>query len=160
VAGLSSSLPERAKRHQRSGSKICQSASLLLQKCPSKHLSFMEVLYGVGLYWRGPAMDTRRSFYLASRQDDFATPADGGRLDFSAIPYIMPANDNLRTKDRLSARCGSLLRLLVGLHSLRSIRLKLDPTQRHPRDGQRGRVTRGFGLTSMHQIAPKTSSKS
>ena len=52
-------------------------------------------------------MDTRRSFYLASRQDDFATPADGGRLDFSAIPYIMPANDNLRTKDRLSARCGS-----------------------------------------------------
>lgn len=81
-------------------------------------------------------------------------------LDFSAIPYLMPTNDNLRTKDRLSARCGNLLRLLVGLHSLRAIRLKQDPTQRHPRDGQRGPVTRGFGLTSTRQIALKTSSKS
>ena len=44
-------------------------------------------------------MDTRRSFYLASRQDDFdqATPDDEGRVDFTAIPYVTPANDNMRT---------------------------------------------------------------
>jgi len=63
-------------------------------------------------------MDMCRSFYLASRQDDFVAPGDGTRLDFNGIPYIMPANDNLRTKDRLSARCCSLLRRLVELHSL------------------------------------------
>jgi hypothetical protein len=57
---------------------------------------------------RGPAMDTRRSFYLASREDDFAEPAaDASRLDFNDIPFIMPANDNLRTKDRWSARRGN-----------------------------------------------------
>jgi hypothetical protein len=49
-------------------------------------------------------MDTRRSFYLASREDDFAEP---GADD---IPFIIPANDNVQTKDSLSARCGSLLR--------------------------------------------------
>ena len=82
--------------------------------------SFMKVLYGVGVLVRGPAMDTRRSFYLASRQDDFAEPAaDPRRADFRHIPYARPANDNLRTKDRLSARCGSLLRRLISLHSLR-----------------------------------------
>jgi len=65
-------------------------------------------------------MDTRRSFYLASRQDDFAEPAaDASRLDFNDIPFIMPANDNLRTKDRWSARRGSLLRRLLALRSLR-----------------------------------------
>jgi hypothetical protein len=42
-----------------------------------------------------------------------------GRLDFNDIPFIMPANDNSRTKDCLSARCGSLLRRLTALHSLR-----------------------------------------
>ena len=62
-------------------------------------------------------MDTRRSFYLASRQDDFAEPAaDASRLDFNDIPFIMPANDNLRTKDRWSPRRGSLLRCLIDLH--------------------------------------------
>ena len=65
-------------------------------------------------------MDTRRSFYLASKEDDFAEPAaDASRLDFDDIPYVIPANDNLQTKDSLSARCGSLLRRLVALHSLR-----------------------------------------
>jgi hypothetical protein len=65
-------------------------------------------------------MDMRRSYYLHSRQDDFGEPAaDANRLDFDDIPFIMPANDNLRTKDRLSARCGSLLRRLISLHSLR-----------------------------------------
>ena len=39
-------------------------------------------------------MDMCRSFYLASRQDDFVAPGDGTRLDFNGIPYIMPANDN------------------------------------------------------------------
>jgi hypothetical protein len=66
-------------------------------------------------------MDTRRSFYLASREDDFAEPAaDASRLDFNDIPFIMPANDNLRNKDSLSARCGSLIRRLLALHGLRS----------------------------------------
>jgi hypothetical protein len=44
-------------------------------------------------------MDARRSFYLASRQNDFTEPAaDASRLDFNDIPFIMPANDNLRPK--------------------------------------------------------------
>ena len=63
-------------------------------------------------------MDARRSFYLASRRDDFVEPApDASRLDCSDIPYIMAANDNFRVKDRLSARCGVLLCRLIGLHS-------------------------------------------
>ena len=62
-------------------------------------------------------MDTRRSFYLASGSDDFAelTP-DRGLADYTDIPYVMPANDNVRTKDRLSARVGDLLRRLAALH--------------------------------------------
>jgi hypothetical protein len=61
-------------------------------------------------------MDTRRSFYLASRQD---VPApDEAPLDLTDIPYVIPANDNLRTKDRLSTRCGALLRRLIALHGL------------------------------------------
>jgi hypothetical protein len=63
-------------------------------------------------------MDTRRSYYLHSKQDDFAEQAaDASRLDFNDIPFIMRANDNLRTKTNLSARCGSLLRRLIALHS-------------------------------------------
>jgi hypothetical protein len=65
-------------------------------------------------------MDRRRSFYLASRQDDFDEPApDEPPVDLTDIPYIMPANDNLWTKDRLSTRCGALLRRLIALHGLR-----------------------------------------
>jgi hypothetical protein len=46
---------------------------------------------------RGPVMDKRRSFYLASRQDDFGEPpVDKGWV--ADIPYVMPANDNVRTK--------------------------------------------------------------
>ena len=61
-------------------------------------------------------MDTRRSFYLASRQDDFAELAVSGRLDVRDIICIVPANDNLRTKERwFSDRCGSLLRRLIAL---------------------------------------------
>src|SRR5262245_11520632 len=65
----------------------------------------------------GPAMDTRRSFYLASRQDDFAELAvDASQLDVRDMICVVSANDNLRTKERLSARCGSLLRRLIALH--------------------------------------------
>ena len=64
-------------------------------------------------------MDTRRSYYLHSKQDDFAEPAaDESRLDFDDIPFVMPANDNFQTKDSLSARRASLLRRLIALHSL------------------------------------------
>jgi hypothetical protein len=62
-------------------------------------------------------MDTRRSYYLASRQDDFDSPTpDEDWVDFSDIPHVVPANDNTRIKDRLSARCGALLRRLIALH--------------------------------------------
>jgi hypothetical protein len=62
-------------------------------------------------------MDARRSFYLASRQDDFDVPApDEASVDLIDIPYIIPANDNVRTKDRSSTRCGALL---IALHSHR-----------------------------------------
>ena len=62
-------------------------------------------------------MDTRQSFYLAAGRDDFAEPApDAGRL-VSDIPYVSAANDNFRVKERLAARCGALLRRLIGLHS-------------------------------------------
>ena len=62
-------------------------------------------------------MGERRSFYLVSRRDDFVEPTpDASRLDYDDIPYTA-ANDNFRVKDRLSARCGALLRRLIGLHS-------------------------------------------
>ena len=65
-------------------------------------------------------MDRRRSFYLAARQDDFDVPApDEASVDLTDIPYIIPANDNVRTKDRLSVRCGALIRRLLALHSPR-----------------------------------------
>jgi hypothetical protein len=64
-------------------------------------------------------MDARRSFYLAPRQDDFDVPAaDWGTVNFADIPYVMPANDNRPTKDRLSARVGTLLGRLFALHGL------------------------------------------
>jgi hypothetical protein len=64
-------------------------------------------------------MDTRRSYYLHSKQDDVAEPpADASRLDLNDIPFIIPANDNLRTKDRLSARYENLLHRLIAPYSL------------------------------------------
>jgi hypothetical protein len=64
-------------------------------------------------------MDTRRSFYLAARRDDFdmSTPDEVG-VDLTDILYITPANDNTRTRDRLSTRYGAFLRRLIGQHSL------------------------------------------
>ena len=42
-------------------------------------------------------MDRRRSFYLASRQDDFDVPApDEGSVNFTDVPFVTPANDNSR----------------------------------------------------------------
>jgi hypothetical protein len=36
-------------------------------------------------------MDTRRSYYLHSKHDDFAEPAaDASRLDFNDIPFVVP----------------------------------------------------------------------
>jgi hypothetical protein len=64
-------------------------------------------------------MAASRSYYINSRQDDFAEPdEDAGRADVVDIAYVVPANDNSRTKDRLSKRCGILLRRLIALHSL------------------------------------------
>jgi hypothetical protein len=53
----------------------------------------------VGLFFREGPRDTRHSYYLHPRQDDFAElVADASRLGFNDIPFVMPANDNLRTK--------------------------------------------------------------
>ena len=62
-------------------------------------------------------MDARRSFYLASRQDDFDLPAQGNEdwVDFTNIPYVTPANDNAPTKNGLSGRVGAVLRRLGAL---------------------------------------------
>jgi hypothetical protein len=62
-------------------------------------------------------MDARRSFYLASRQDDFDMPAQDnkGWVDFIDIPYVTPANDNVPTRNGLSGRVGAALRRLRAL---------------------------------------------
>jgi hypothetical protein len=64
-------------------------------------------------------MDARRSFYLASRQDDFDMPAQDneGWVDFTDIPYVTPANDNVPIKNGLSSRVGAALRRLGALRS-------------------------------------------
>ena len=62
-------------------------------------------------------MDTRRSYYLAHRQDDFAeAPASAGGLVSYEILYATPANDNSPIKARLSARCWDSFRRLVAVH--------------------------------------------
>ena len=62
-------------------------------------------------------MDTRRSYYSNSKQDDFGEgDAKKSEPDATDIPYIIPANDNAPTKVRLAARCGALLRRLIALH--------------------------------------------
>jgi hypothetical protein len=62
-------------------------------------------------------MDARRSFYLGSRQDDFdmAAQDNKGRVDFTDIPYVTPANDNVPTRNGLSGRVGASLRRLGAL---------------------------------------------
>ena len=61
-------------------------------------------------------MDAPRSIYLSPRSDDVDEPAPPSGLDSGNIPYITAANDNLRLKDRLRARCEALLRRLLALH--------------------------------------------
>ena len=65
----------------------------------------------------GLAMDARQSFYLAAGRDDLAELPPGANRIVCDIPYVAAANDNVRVKDRLSARCRALLRRLIGLHS-------------------------------------------
>jgi hypothetical protein len=66
-------------------------------------------------------MDTRRSYYLLSRQNDFSEldAAELDDFDISDIPWVNPANDNAPTKVRLTARCTALFRRLIVLHSPR-----------------------------------------
>ena len=72
-----------------------------------------------GRYGGGPAMDTRRSYYLQSNKDDFSElDSETGQFDTSDVPYVTPANDNAPTKVRLAARCGALLRRLIAVHRL------------------------------------------
>jgi hypothetical protein len=80
----------------------------------AKVLRLIEECNGVGR--RSPAVDTRRSYYLAHRQDDFAeAPADVCRLDCYEILYATPANDNSLISARLSVRCWNLFRRLVAI---------------------------------------------
>jgi hypothetical protein len=44
-------------------------------------------------------MDTRRSFYLAPRQDDFVEPvSDANWVDSTDVPYVTPATDTCGSK--------------------------------------------------------------
>jgi hypothetical protein len=61
-------------------------------------------------------MNARRSFYLNCKQNDFAElDQERSRI---AIPYTIPANENLPTRIRLSARCRALFRRLIAIHAL------------------------------------------
>ena len=77
-------------------------------------------------------MDTRRSYYLAHRQDDFAeAPASAGGLVSYEILYATPANDNSPIKARLSARCRSFFWYLIALMARRADgRSVCNPTRR------------------------------
>ncbi len=61
-------------------------------------------------------MDARQSFYLAPGRDDLAELPPGASRRVCDIPYVVAANDNLRVKERLQARCKALLRRLLALH--------------------------------------------
>ena len=81
-------------------------------------LVFVQKYNGFGGFVRGPAKDTRRSYYLHPNQDLFSEPdAETRQFDISDVPWIIPANDNAPSKVRLATRCGALLRRLIVLHS-------------------------------------------
>jgi hypothetical protein len=62
-------------------------------------------------------VDTRRSYYLAHRQDDFGeAPAEARMLASCEILCATPTNDNLLSKVRLSAHWWKLFRRLVAMH--------------------------------------------
>ena len=66
----------------------------------------LRICFAVETAWRNGFQRWTRvgSYYLASRQDDFDLPApDEDWVDFTDVPYVIPADDNARTKDRLSA---------------------------------------------------------
>ena len=57
-------------------------------------------------------MDARRSFYFAPGQDDLAEAAlDANCLDWDDIPFVAPANDNFRIKNRCRDSLSRLMRL-------------------------------------------------
>ena len=93
--------------------------------CPkidlAKILVFYENPMGSAGLVRGPVMDTRRSSYLQSNQDDFSErdATELGAFGTSDVPWVIPAIDNAPTKVRLAARCGALFRRLIVLHSFR-----------------------------------------
>jgi hypothetical protein len=59
-------------------------------------------------------MDTRRSYYLALREDESVkVPADARKLCAYEILYTVPANDNSRSKTSLSVRCRTFLQRLL-----------------------------------------------
>jgi hypothetical protein len=62
-------------------------------------------------------VDTRRSYYLACRQDDFGEVPAGTRGPKPyEILYAAPANDNSLSKGSLLARCWNLFGRLVAMH--------------------------------------------
>lgn len=75
-------------------------------------------------------MNARRSFYLNSKQDDFATVAGELRQsDLVDIPFAIPANDNVPVKLRLSARCRALLlHLIAKARDDRTLRMRRNRT--------------------------------
>jgi hypothetical protein len=91
-------------------------------------------------------MDARRSFYLASRQNDYDSPsAEADWVDSNDIPCVLPANDNKATKDCLSTRCAALLRTFavwLRLAALGKIR-----TPKRPATSRRPPLMHTFSLT-------------
>ena len=55
-------------------------------------------------------MTEHRSFYVDSKQSDFA---EFSEIDLSDISFVDPANDNEPKKARLSARSRALMRRLI-----------------------------------------------
>jgi predicted transglutaminase-like cysteine proteinase len=78
-------------------------------------------------------MNARRSFYLNSKQDDFATVAGEFRQsDLVDIPFAIPANDNVPVKLGLSARCRALLVYLIPkTREHRTLRTRRNLTLKH-----------------------------
>jgi hypothetical protein len=70
---------------------------------------------------RVPSMDARRSYTLAYKQDDFDEALrDTCRPGSYEILYVAPANDNAKTRVRLSVRCRNLFRRLAAVHGFTS----------------------------------------
>ena len=57
-------------------------------------------------------MTDGRSFYLESKQNDFAEPT-AEAIDITDIPFVEPANDNEPARARLLERGQALVRRLI-----------------------------------------------